>query len=91
MVPMQPKDSFFHTPQDLSFLSTSMQQLKAVQQRLKDSKESLDYINPKSSGRNTCSADSGGGGGGSHVTLKIHCHGILLGVMLLYDTCRCVM
>ncbi|KAL5509324.1 hypothetical protein EMCRGX_G004666 [Ephydatia muelleri] len=36
--------------EDLSLLSSSMQQLKAVQQRLKDSKESLDYINPKNSG-----------------------------------------
>ena len=37
-------------PQEMNFLTTSLQSLKAVQQKLKDSKEALEEINDKNGG-----------------------------------------
>ena len=56
LVPSLPGTIIFtcmYLVQEMNILSSSMQSLKTVQMKLKDSKESLDSINKKNEGKTT--------------------------------------
>ena len=56
LVPSLPGTIIFtcmYLVQEMNILSSSMQSLKTVQMKLKDSKESLDSINEKNEGKTT--------------------------------------